>query len=215
MTSHARYSLAGRLGFCLAPASTASAIAERVVGDRARDLIGAAEEMTDDCVRDEIGRIETVPPPHRLYGDDAAVAMAGFAHWDLSPTHFSDGTYPVFKFALQRDAAIEASRRKLSAFFSASREPPMAEPIVMALYSMTLGDEVADLRGQDIAQIAALVRGKTPLRSLAPGVIFTDPAYPLAEWIAAFEARLIVACIRTHTIAFSWDGKSIASPEPA
>jgi len=199
--------LAGRTGYFLAPSATASLAGISAECDP--ELVAAMLEMTDDLVRDQIGRIEIVPAPQRLYGADAAAAMAGFVHWDLSPTPFSDGTRPTFSFALDRDVAIQASARKFSAFFSATREPWMDGAVAMTLYAMTLGDEVMDLRRHGLEEIAALVRAEAPLRSAASGFIYSDPDDPQTEWIAAFEARLIKACAHEDIMTFGWDGRSI------
>lgn len=208
MTQPGWYSLVGQTGFCLAPIGAGM---YQGTFDATFDpgLLEAIEGMTNDCVRDEIGRIQTVPPRQRIYGDDAHIVMGCFAHWDMSPTPFSDGSYPAFIFSLDRATAIDASRRKMSSFFSATREPAIEEPFPMTLYGLMLAHKVMDCRGQGVGQFSAALSGGALRRSIAPGAIFLDTENVNSAWVVAFEAKLISACRPIDTIEFRWNGKSV------
>jgi hypothetical protein len=191
------YSLIGRTGFCLAPSISNGLGLGDAMSQANIELLQSVESMTDDRARDEIGRIDTVRPSERLYGDDNAAVMAGFAHWDWSRGAFSDGTYPVFFFALDPVAAIEAFGQKLSSFFSATNQEALKNTVCASLYALTLSKEVVDCRGVPFDN-------EYGLQEDAYGAIFSDPNG--SEAVASFRAGLISACRRVGEIQFSWNG---------
>jgi hypothetical protein len=172
------------------------------------ELLHSVENMTDDCARDQIGRIENVSTSDRLYGDHAAIAMAAFAHWDWSPGAFSNGSYPVFFFVLDRIAAIQAFGRKLSDFLSATGQDSLQNPIRASLHELTLSNQVIDCRGVPL-------NGECALPEDAYGAIFHDPHGTGNDVIASLRAGLISDCKRVGEIEFRWDGSNTSWMEVA
>jgi hypothetical protein len=200
------YSLIGRTGFCLAPSISNELGLGDAMSEANIEILRSVESMTDDLVRDEIGCIETVRVSDRLYGDDNAAVMAGFAHWEWSRGAFSDGTYPVFFFALDPAAAHEAFGKKLSSFFSATNQEALENPVCASLYALSLSKEVVDCRGVPFDSEYGLPEN-------AYGAIFSDPNG--SEAVASFRAGLISACRRIGEVQFSWNGSKISWVEVA
>jgi hypothetical protein len=164
--------------------------------------------MTDDGARDEIGRINVIGTPTRLYGDDAAVVLSGFVHWELSPGPCSKGTFPVTCFHLDRDVAIAAWKERISAFLSASAASPMDSPICVDLYSVLLTGFVADWRGYKLRDFSREVDGEFS-RNQTLGVLYCDPAHPDIECVLAFRAAIVARCHKADSLMYRWDGAGL------
>ena len=208
MTAPSRLKVDGRTGYCLAPSSAEGALLERVAPNSDWCILDTLSGMTDDGARDEIGRINVIGTPTRLYGDDAAVVLSGFVHWELSPGPCSDGTFPVTCFHLDRDVAIAAWTERIGAFLSATAACPMDGPICVDLYSVLLTGFVADWRGHQLRDFSREVDGEFS-RDQTLGVLFSDPAHPDIECVLAVRAAIVASCKKADTLMYRWDGAGL------
>jgi hypothetical protein len=114
---------------------------DRVARPEDLEVVLAAESLTNDRLRDEVGRIQLVPPAERVSGPGTTPIMAAFTHLNPEGSRFSDGTYGVYYAAREIETAIAESAYHRARFLSRTREAP--GEVDMRAY---LADISADLR---------------------------------------------------------------------
>ena len=108
------------------------------------EALYALEALTNDRVRDEVGKIELVAPADRLFGPGSGPIMAAFTHLNPQGSRFSDGSYGVFYAGKERATAVAETRHHHGRFLRATGEGSMHLP--MRLYHVDIDSKLHDLR---------------------------------------------------------------------
>lgn len=95
---------------------------EDVVGTDEFEHAFAIEAMTNNRIRDEVGKIALVKKEDRIFGPGTTPVMAAFTHIGY-PSRFSDGSYGVYYAADSSATAIEETRYHRQRFLAATNEP--------------------------------------------------------------------------------------------
>lgn len=172
--------------------------------------------MTNERLRDEVGKISLVPPEERLFGPGSGPIMAAFTHLNPQGSRFSDGSYGVFYCAREQETAVAESRHHSARFMSATGEPPMR--LQMRLYTVTAAGEVVDLRAAAVAEpplvdpddygyaqgLGRRLRGDGAL-----GILYPSVRHAGGECLAALRTGLLRACLHAAYLEYNWTGRDI------
>ena len=189
---------------------------DRVARPEDLEYVLAAEQLTNDRLRDEVGELRLVPPEERVSGPGTTPIMAAFTHLNPEGSRFSDGTYGVYYAARDLATAGAESAFHRARFLARTAEAP--GEIDLRTYLADVRAELIDLR--------VAVKGRAPL--LDPDSYRASQAYGIArraegaggivypsvrraggECVAIFRPRLVSPCRQGPHIGFIWDGRAI------
>lgn len=89
------------------------------------DIVFAIEALTNERIRQELGRISLVPPKERVTGSGATLIMAPFVHLSPSGSRFTDGSFGVYYCANTIETAIAEVSHHRAIFMASTAEPPL------------------------------------------------------------------------------------------
>lgn len=191
---------------------------ERIADPADLDAMIALESLTNDRIREQVGKLSLVPPADRISGPGSSVIMAAFTHPNPDGSRFSDGSYGVFYAGDSQATAIAETRYHRQRFMQATRERPME--IGMRVHLTDIDGELHELRGpqpshqglyhpQDYAvgqQLGAGLRGNG-----SSGVVYTSVRHPDGQCIGVFRPPLLHNCRQGAALSYVWDGTSISA----
>ena len=190
---------------------------DRVAAPEDFDALYALEALTNDRVRDEVGRIELVAKEDRLFGPGTGAIMAAFTHLNPDGSRFSDGSYGVFYAARQRETAIAETRHHHGRFLAATAEPPMH--LSMRLYRVGLDTPLHDLRPRKAPFVAAhdpesyaasRTLAATLRREGSNGVVYRSVRHDGGECVGFFKPRAARECVHAAYLIYVWDGTTFS-----
>ncbi|MFO1322100.1 MAG: RES family NAD+ phosphorylase [Burkholderiales bacterium] len=190
---------------------------DRVAAPEDFDALYALEALTNDRVRDEVGRIELVAKEDRLFGPGTGAIMAAFTHLNPDGSRFSDGSYGVFYAARQRETAIAETRHHHGRFLAATAEPPMH--LSMRLYRVGLDTPLHDLRPRKAPFVAAhdpesyaasRTLAATLRREGSNGVVYRSVRHDGGECVGLFKPRAARECVHAAYLIYVWDGTTFS-----
>jgi hypothetical protein len=117
---------------------------ERISDPADWEMLAAIEGLTNDRLRDEIGRIDLISPMERIAGPGASPIMAAFTHVGFA-SRFTDGSYGVYYASDRLDGAIKEVAHHQEIFLRRTSEP--ATHIQMQLYVGSISAVLHDVRG--------------------------------------------------------------------
>jgi len=186
---------------------------DRVADPEDFEALYALESLTNDRIRDEVGRIELVPPEDRLLGPGSGPIMAAFTHLNPDGSRFSDGSFGVFYAGKDRATAIAETRYHHGRFLAATGEGSMHLP--MRLYHVDIDTKLHDLRLDGVVdpkvndpdnylvsrQVGAALRA-----SGANGVAYRSVRQPGGQCAGLFRPKAARNCIHGAYLLYAWDG---------
>lgn len=191
-------------------------IFERISKPEDFDALYLIESMTNDRLRNEIGKVSLVPVEDRVFGSGAGYVMAAFTHINLQGSRFSDGTYGVYYAGDSLHCAIIETKYHREKFLSYTDEQPM--DVEMRVLTAELNGSLHDISGKkqefpelyDIEnynisqQFAKELKEKGSL-----GIYYCSVRYEHGHCFAVFKPRLISKCKQERHLIYRWNGKSI------
>ena len=193
---------------------------DRVADAADFDALYALEAMSNERVRDEVGEIERVPAPQRLFGPGSGPIMAAFTHVNLLGSRFSSGSYGVFYAARELATAVAETRHHQARFLAATNEPAMHLP--MRLYHVAIDARLHDLRpmgvvGDAAAAVydpddyaAARALGARLHAAGSAGVAYRSVRRSGGQCVGLFNPRGARQCHHAAYLLYAWDGKGFS-----
>lgn len=189
---------------------------DRVARPEDLDAVLAAESLTNDRLRDQVGELRLVPPQERVSGPGTTPVMAAFTHLNPEGSRFSDGTYGVYYAAKDMETAIAETVYHRARFLARTAEAP--GEIDMRTYLADLRAELAELRGYgrrkpDLlhpdSYAASQPYGRKLREQEAGGIVYDSVRRPGGQCVAVFRPRIVGACRQGSHICYIWDGRTI------
>lgn len=190
---------------------------DRVARPEDLDFVLAAEQLTNDRLRDEVGELRLVPPAERVAGPGTTPIMAAFTHLNPEGSRFSDGTYGVYYAAHEMATAIAETAFHRARFLARTAEAP--GEIDMRSYLADIRAELVDARAwgrrkppiMDPGSYAASQAFGAGHRAQgAGGIVYDSVRRPGGQCVAVFRPKLVAPCRQGPHICFIWDGRAIA-----
>jgi hypothetical protein len=186
---------------------------DRVAGPEDFEALYALESLTNDRVRDEVGKIEMVPPADRLFGPGSGPIMAAFTHLNPEGSRFADGSYGVFYAGKERATAIAETRFHHGRFLAATGEASMHLP--MRLYHVDIDARLHDLRVDGVVdqrvndahsyavsrQVGAMLHAEG-----SNGVAYRSARQPGGQCAGLFKPKAARNCVHAAYLLYAWDG---------
>jgi len=186
---------------------------DRVAAPEDFEALYTLESLTNDRVRDEVGRIELVAPEDRLFGPGSGPIMAAFTHLNPDGSRFSDGSYGVFYAGKERVTAIAETRYHHGRFLAATGEASMHLP--MRLYHVDIEARLHDLRLEGVVddrlndpdsyQVSRLI-GAGLRAGGANGVVYRSVRHGGGQCAGLFKPRAARHCVHAAYLLYAWDG---------
>jgi hypothetical protein len=189
---------------------------DRVARPEDLDFVLAAEQLTNDRLRDEVGELRLVPPEERVSGPGTTPIMAAFTHLNPEGSRFSDGTYGVYYAARDMHTAIAETAYHRARFLARTAEPP--GEIDMRTYLADIRAELVDLRGYgrrkpDLmnpdSYAASQTFAKARREEGAGGIVFDSVRREGGLCVGVFRPKLVAPCRQGPHVCYLWDGESI------
>lgn len=189
---------------------------DRVARPEDLEMVLAAESLTNDRLRDEVGQIRLVPPEERVSGPGTTPIMAAFTHLNPEGSRFSDGTYGVYYAAHEIETAIAESAYHRGRFLARTHEPP--GEVDMRAYLADISAELVDVRAWgrrkpdlmnpgDYSASQPFARAKRA--EGAGGIVYDSVRREGGQCAAIFRPRLVGPARQGPHVAFVWDGRAI------
>jgi RES domain len=186
---------------------------DRVADEADFDALYALEALTNERVRDELGRIERVPRADRLYGPGSGPIMAAFTHVNVLGSRFSAGDRGVFYAARERETALAETRHHHGRFLAATGEGPMHLP--MRLYHVAIDAKLHDLRPAGSVDAAVMdphswaasqALGGALHAAGSAGVVYRSVRHERGFCAGLFRPRGASRCVHAAYLLYAWDG---------
>jgi hypothetical protein len=190
---------------------------DRVASPADLEVALAAEQLTNERLRDEVGELRLVPPQERVSGPGSTPVMAAFTHLNREGSRFSDGSYGVYYAAREMDTAIAETAWHRARFLARTAEAP--GEVDMRCYLADIAADLVELRGYgrrepDLMDPDAYAASQAFARARreegAGGIVFDSVRRPGGQCVAIFRPRLIGACRQGPHVCFIWDGARVA-----
>ena len=189
---------------------------DRVARPEDLEFVLAAEQLTNDRLRDEVGDLRLVPPGERVSGPGTTPIMASFTHLNREGSRFSDGSYGVYYAAKEMATAIAESAFHRARFLARTAEAP--GEIDLRTYLADIRAELVDLRGPVKGKAELLSRdsyaasqryGMAKRNEGAGGIVYESVRRTGGQCVAVFRPKLIAPCRQGPHVCFIWDGRAI------
>ena len=189
---------------------------DRVARPEDLEYVLAAEQLTNDRLRDEVGELRLVPPEERVSGPGTTPIMAAFTHLNPEGSRFSDGTYGVYYAAHELETSIAETAYHRGRFLARTNEAP--GEVDMRTYLADISAELVDVRRHgrrkpdimnpdDYRASQAFARERRAQG--AGGIVYDSVRRAGGQCVAIFRPRLIAPTRQGPHIAFVWDGKAV------
>jgi hypothetical protein len=189
---------------------------DRVARPEDLEFVLAAEQLTNDRLRDEAGELHLVPPEERISGPGTTPIMAAFTHLNPEGSRFSDGTYGVYYAARDMATAVAETAYHRARFLARTAEPP--GEIDMRSYLADIRAELIDLRGYGRGKpdlmnpdsyAASQAFAKARREEGAGGIVFDSVRRDGGLCVAVFRPKLVAPCRQGPHVCYLWDGATI------
>ena len=189
---------------------------DRVARPEDLEFVLAAEQLTNDRLRDEVGELRLVPAEERITGPGTTPIMAAFTHLNPEGSRFSDGTYGVYYAAREMATAAAETAHHREIFLARTAEAP--GEIDMRSYLADIRADLVELRRYgrrkpDLmhphSYAASQAFARTQRAKGAGGIVYDSVRHAGGQCVAIFRPTLVAPCKQGPHICFIWNGKSI------
>jgi hypothetical protein len=189
---------------------------DRVARPEDLEFVLAAEALTNDRLRDEVGELALVPPDDRVSGPGSTPIMAAFTHLNPEGSRFSDGTWGVYYAGRELDTSVAETAYHRGRFLARTAEPP--GEIDMRCYLADIRGEYCDLRGYgrrnpDLMHPDDYAPGQAyalhQRQAGQAGIVYDSVRRPGGQCVAVFRPRCVSPVRQGPHLCYLWDGKSI------
>lgn len=189
---------------------------DRVARPEDLEFVLAAEQLTNERLRDEVGELHLVPPEERVSGPGTTPIMAAFTHLNPEGSRFSDGTYGVYYAAREMATAAAESAHHREIFLARTAEAP--GEIDMRSYLADIRADLVELRRYgrgkpDIMHPDSYAASQAFARAQrakgAGGIVYDSVRHAGGQCVAIFRPTLVAPCKQGPHICFIWNGKAI------
>lgn len=189
---------------------------DRIARPEDLEFVLAAEQLTNDRLRDEVGELRLVPPEERVTGPGTTPIMAAFTHLNPEGSRFSDGTYGVYYAAREMATAAAESAHHREIFLARTAEAP--GEIDMRSYLADIRADLVELRRYgrrkpDLMHPASYTASQAFARAQrakgAGGIVYDSVRHAGGQCVAIFRPKLVAPCKQGPHICLIWDGKAI------
>ena len=175
------------------------------------------EQATNPRVRDEIGDISLVPPPHRVAGPGASYVMAPFTHINPKGSRFSNGSYGVYYAARELDTAIRETVYHFERFARDASDPPRQEHMRVLLGTISSTLDGVDSLPEEIRQrvldpdsyAASQPFGQARRAVGSNGISYPSTRQQGGRCIGAFWPDTVGIPIQERHLAYDWNGDRV------
>lgn len=192
---------------------------DRVANTEDLEIIQEIEGITNDRLRQEIGKLSLVPEKDRVYGPGTTPIMAAFTHLNPHGSRFSDGTYGVYYAAKSIHTAVEETKFQSTRFLAATKEPPIE--VDMRSYASDIDKSLHDIRHRQNSMKdmyspdpANYGPAQTFARNLrndnSHGIVYSSVRHAGGECIAIFRPKVLKPVVQGEHYCYVWDGKQIS-----
>lgn len=191
---------------------------ERVTDPADLDAVMALESLTNDRVREEVGKLELIPHEDRVAGPGTSAIMAAFTHLNPQGSRFSDGTYGVYYAGKTLETAIAETRYHSARFMLATQQPPIE--LDMRVYLADVDQDLHDIRGMretlpDVYATdnyyASQALGKRLREQRSWGIAYESVRHADGECIGIFRPPALSHCRQAQHLCYVWDGTRIST----
>lgn len=189
---------------------------DRVARPEDLEYVLAAEGLTNDRLRDEVGDLSLVPADERVSGPGTTAVMAAFTHLNREGSRFSDGSYGVYYAAKDMETAIAETAFHRARFLARTAEP--AGEIDMRTYLADLKSDFFELRGYgrrkphlmdpDSYAASQVFAGRKRAEGVN-GIVFDSVRREGGQCVAVFKPKVVGSCRQGPHICYIWDGASV------
>ena len=189
---------------------------DRVARPEDLEFVLAAEQLTNDRLRDEVGELRLVPAEERITGPGTTPIMAAFTHLNPEGSRFSDGTYGVYYAAREMATAAAETAHHREIFLARTAEAP--GEIDMRSYLADIRADLVELRRYgrrkpDLmhphSYAASQAFARTQRAKGAGGIVYDSVRHAGGQCVAIFRPTLVAPCKQGPHICFIWNGKAI------
>ena len=189
---------------------------DRVADPADLEAVLAAESLTNDRLRDEVGAIRLVPLAERVSGPGTTPIMAAFTHLAPEGNRFADGTFGAYYAAREIETCIAEQAHHRAIFLASTREAP--GEVDMRSYLAKIDARLVDVRGwggrkpdimhrDNYAESQAFARARR--EQGAVGIVYDSVRREGGQCVAIFRPRAIGIPIQGPHICLVWDGRAI------
>lgn len=177
------------------------------------------EGLTNPRLRQELGRLNLVPPDERLAGPGTSPIMAAFTHLNPNGSRFSDGSFGVYYAGRTQDTAIAETVYHTERWARESQDPPTA--FTMRVYIGELRERpYHELRGEPGTYAAwldpdpaaygpAQQLGQTLRNAGSWGILYPSVRDAGGECAAVFRPSALGPVHQSTHLAYVWNGTAV------
>lgn len=191
-------------------------VLEKIADKEDVETIEELEQMTNERLRQERGKVAIVAPKDWVSGPGSEYIMAPFTYRNPEGGRFSDGTYGVYYTAHTLETAIEEARHHRQVFMSRTKEGPMR--LEMRVLTADLDGDLYDIRGmkKKIAKVysktsyrASQALAHELMKDFSYGIAYDSVRHKGGQCAAVFRPTVLSHCRPERHMIFEWDGKEI------
>ena len=178
------------------------------------EAIASAESKTNPRLREQIGRLDLVPPARRVGGPGASYLMAPFVHVSRDrPGRFTDGSYGVYSAGDSEEAALYETAHHQGLAMAASDEAPgWTSQFRVLVNSIDL--ELHDLRAVDACHCPDSYEHSQKfgigLRDAGSnGVLNRSVRKADGECVSVFWPDVMTIPVQGDHYDYHWDGQKV------
>lgn len=178
------------------------------------EALASAESKTNPRIWEHLGRLDLVPPQHRVSGPGASWLMAPFVHVSTDrPGRFTDGSYGVYSAGDREEVAIREVAHHHGRAMAGSREAPgwtSQFRLLVNRLDLDLHDVRQEGRYHDPDDYRASQELGRRLRAGgANGIVYRSVRCPGGECAAIFRPDLMEIPVQADHFDYHWDGKRV------
>lgn len=170
------------------------------------------ESLTNDRLKEEVGRLSFVAPEDRMVGTGTTPIMAAFTHVGIE-SRFTDGSYGVYYAGLDLETSMAEAKHSRARFLSATNEESMV--LTMRCYKCKVDALLTDLKDEESVQTpddfqpAQAIAYKLK-QSNSMGILYRSVRNPEGLCVAALRPKALTPpAVQSGHYQFHWNGKEI------
>lgn len=191
---------------------------ERVTSPEDWESVFEIENLTNDRLRGEVGKLSLVPQEDRISGPNTSFIMAAFTHLNPEGSRFSDGTWGVYYASLEFETSIAETKYHREQFLKDTNEEPIH--LDMRVLVATVNGSLNDFTHKDLDNSPlynpddyAFSQGtaKKLRDENSEGMYYQSVRRNEGKNLAIFKPRLLSNCFQERHLEYVWDGKEISA----